>query len=472
MQDDALTARAESAESLRRRPRTDYLDLYQLHAVTTPDELQANIALGGAVEAGFEAQREGHVRLVGISGHFLQAPQVFVGALQTLDLDTVMFPVDAAYGADPAYRRDAGDLLARCGERDLGVMAIKALARRPRRVPCGTTPGMSRSRTRSRSSSGWTLPFPSVSRPSLPPGTVGCSAWRCTLQSTGVRCLKLNRRQPVNSRAGEAERAYSVRTTAVGGTANRAVRVSGAYVFPIRTGWSRVYQRRRTVELGVVTAPVREVSPRFLSEDERVRIGERHAAGAGIGEIDRELVRAASTVSREPHGDVGGKSGGYRPFIAQQQAAGRRARPGRGRTVADAVLREFVESRLERRWSPERVAQALRAAFPEDPTRHLRAKSIYQTVYRAELGGLCRQLPSPVLRSRRRRRRPRVRPDARPGTLTNMRTVSERPAEANDRAVAGHWEGDRATRGRTSGVNPPWRGRMSKGYVGRVPGAV
>jgi IS30 family transposase len=104
-----------------------------------------------------------------------------------------------------------------------------------------------------------------------------------------------------------------------------------------------------------------------------------------------------------------------------------------------------VADRLEKRWSPEQIGQALRAEFPGDPRRHLVHETIYQAVYRPELGGLRRDLPR-VLRAGRRRRRPRRRADARrPGALTGMTMISERPAEADGRSQAGHWEGDLIT---------------------------
>jgi len=95
--------------------------------------------------------------------------------------------------------------------------------------------------------------------------------------------------------------------------------------------------------------------------------------------------------------------------------------------------------------SPEQVAHALRGEFPSEPTRHLAAETIYQAVYRPELDGLARERPR-VLRSRRCRRRPRPRPEARRRrVLTGMVMISERPSEAADRSVPGHWEGDLIT---------------------------
>ena len=184
-----------------------------------------------------------------------------------------------------------------------------------------------------------------------------------------------------------------------------------------------------------------EVCSRFLSEGERVTIADLRRRGCSVRAIAAELGRSPSTVSRElrRNRDLGG--GGYRPFAAQRLAAGRRARPGRGKLVNDPVLRGFVVDRLGRRWSPEQISQALRKEFCGQPERHLVPETIYQAVYRPELGGLHRELPG-ALRTGRRRRKPQRRPDARRGRLVGMRMIDQRPAEAADRAVPGHWEGD------------------------------
>lgn len=119
--------RAQLEESLRRFG-TDRVDLYQLHAVTTVEELDRRADALAAVE---RAREEGLTRFVGITGHDLSAPATFLEALRRHDLDTVMFPVYPRLWADAAYRDAAEELLAVCAQRDVGVMAIKAVARRP-----------------------------------------------------------------------------------------------------------------------------------------------------------------------------------------------------------------------------------------------------------------------------------------------------------------------------------------------------
>jgi len=195
----------------------------------------------------------------------------------------------------------------------------------------------------------------------------------------------------------------------------------------------------------VITGRKAELSLRFLSEDERVRIADLRRAGLGVRAIAGQLGRSPSTVSRELRRNYQPGSGRYRPFAAQRLAARRRARPGRGKLNADPVLRQFVAGRLEKRWSPEQISRALRTQFPCEPARYLVPETIYQAVYRPELGGLRRDLPSP-LRTGRRRRKPRRRGNARrAGALTGMTMISQRPAAAADRSEAGHWEGDLIT---------------------------
>lgn len=186
------------------------------------------------------------------------------------------------------------------------------------------------------------------------------------------------------------------------------------------------------------------ISTRYLSEDERVAIADLRRAKLGVRDIASELGRSPSTISRELRRNRDSR-GHYRPFTAHRMAAERRARPGRGKIIRDAVLRAVVVRLLGQRQSPEQVAHALRSEFPTEPARQLATETIYQAVYRPELGGLARQWPR-VLRSRRYRRRPRPHPQARRcGALTGMTMIDERPAQAADRSVPGHWEGDLIT---------------------------
>jgi IS30 family transposase len=191
--------------------------------------------------------------------------------------------------------------------------------------------------------------------------------------------------------------------------------------------------------------PAREISPRYLSEDERVRVADLRRSGLTVRGIAEALGRSPSTISRELRRNRDPDRGQYRPFTAQRLAEARRPRPGRGKLINDAVLREFVAKRLAQRWSPEQICHALIEEFPDQPERHLVPETIYQAVYRPELGGLAREAPK-GLRTGRRRRRPHRRPDARrPTKLVDMTMIGQRPAEADDRSVPGHWEGDLIT---------------------------
>jgi transposase, IS30 family len=191
---------------------------------------------------------------------------------------------------------------------------------------------------------------------------------------------------------------------------------------------------------------VRKISDRYLSEQERVRIADLRQAGHGVRAIAKQTGRSPSTISRELRRNRDPGSGQYRPFTAHKLAVRRRARPRPGKIAADPVLRQFVAGRLEERWSPEQVSQALRREFPDEPARHVVHETIYQAVYHPELVGLSRELPARVLRTRRRRRRPHRRPgERRPNGITAMTMIGQRPAEAAGRQEPGHWGGDLIT---------------------------
>jgi aryl-alcohol dehydrogenase-like predicted oxidoreductase len=130
MERTAAGATAEMQASLKRL-QVDAFDLYQIHAITTQEELDAATGPGSVLEAMIEARDAGLTRYIGITGHGMQSPALFREALRRFDFDTVMFPVNANVWADPAYRAEAEALLAECRARDVGVMALKALARQP-----------------------------------------------------------------------------------------------------------------------------------------------------------------------------------------------------------------------------------------------------------------------------------------------------------------------------------------------------
>jgi len=191
--------------------------------------------------------------------------------------------------------------------------------------------------------------------------------------------------------------------------------------------------------------PEKRYSPRYLSEDERVRLADLRQERHTMREIATVMGRSLSTISRELARGAD-TTGRYRPFEAHRRALGRRRLHRPSRLARDATLRVWVAGRLMARWSPEQVARGLRREFPDEPARWLCAETIYQAVYRPDLGGLPRELPGRVLHLRRRGRLARRHAQARrSGPLTGVNPISERPAAALARIEPGHWEGDLIT---------------------------
>lgn len=183
-------------------------------------------------------------------------------------------------------------------------------------------------------------------------------------------------------------------------------------------------------------------SSRYLSQDERIRLADLHHEGRTLREIGQLLGRAPSTVSRELRRgrDAAGR---YRPFHAHRSAMARRRVQRPSRMAQDLQLRDWVAGKLVAKWSPEQVSHELRNQFPDCPDRWLCPETIYQAVYRPDLGGLPRELPGKVLRRRRRQRvRQRDAAHRRSGPVAGMTMIEERPASAVDREEPGHWEGD------------------------------
>ncbi len=123
-------ALAEFHESLKRL-QVDTFNLYQLHAISTMAELDLCTKMGGALEGIIEMREQGLTRFIGITGHGLQAPDIFIEALSRFDFDSVLFPIYPAIFSNEPYRTKALELLDLCEERDVGVMTIKALAKEP-----------------------------------------------------------------------------------------------------------------------------------------------------------------------------------------------------------------------------------------------------------------------------------------------------------------------------------------------------
>src|SRR5882762_5048519 len=160
-------------------------------------------------------------------------------------------------------------------------------------------------------------------------------------------------------------------------------------------------------------------------------------------EIARRLGRPASTVCREiARNQLAG--GRYRALAADRQARGRAVRPKPAKLAVDAELRGWVQDRLTQRWSPAEISARLRQEFPDRLEMRVSHETIYQSIYVQGRGALRRELAA-CLRTGRAIRRPKRRTEQRRVRITDMIMISERPAEVEDRAVPGHWEGDLIT---------------------------
>lgn len=215
--------------------------------------------------------------------------------------------------------------------------------------------------------------------------------------------------------------------------------------------WSRgykVYRRGELVGFGpaLERLAVRQISARFLSQDERVEIADLRAQGLGGRQIALRLGRAPSTVSRELRRNAtAGRD--YRPFEAHRQATTRRARrPGR-RLETNAALRDLVVELLAQRWSPQQVSRRLRQRFPDQPQMWLCYESIYQAIYQPG-SALLRPSPlaphrrSPLRTGRDHRRAQQHVEQRRPRFQQPMLTIHQRSFPPADRSEPGHWEGD------------------------------
>lgn len=195
-----------------------------------------------------------------------------------------------------------------------------------------------------------------------------------------------------------------------------------------------------------------------LSRAEREEIAVGVAAELSIRAIARGIGRAPSTVLRELarngdgaryrrlHRPGGERRGGvgqtrYRAGLAQSRAEARARRPKPAKLAVNQLLREQVQTRLNDKHSPEQIAARLKIEFANQSELWVSHETIYQALYVQGRGALRRELAS-CLRTGRARRKPRRRATARRTRIPDMVMISDRPAEVEDRAVPGHWEGD------------------------------
>jgi IS30 family transposase len=192
---------------------------------------------------------------------------------------------------------------------------------------------------------------------------------------------------------------------------------------------------------GGVRPPTRRRAPDRLTVAEREDIACGVAAQLSVRAIARRLGRPASTVSRELARNGGRRT--YRPSVADQAAWQRASRPKACKLALSPELREHVVTGLELQWSPEQIAGWLRVEFPDDPELRVSHETIYLSLFVQAKGLLSKELTKELRSGRgvRRAGRISVRGQGR-GQIVDALHISERPAEADDRAVPGHWEGD------------------------------
>lgn len=185
----------------------------------------------------------------------------------------------------------------------------------------------------------------------------------------------------------------------------------------------------------------RPISDRYLSLEEREQIHDLHVRGDSVRAIARALNRAPSTIGRELTRNTA-TAAGYLPYAAHRLAVARRPRPRQGKLQVLAVMHGYVATGLDQKWSPEQISHRMVIDFPADPRMRVCTETIYQAIYAPDRTGLTRAA-APVLRCRRAARRPRRDPARRRSRFVEpMVPITDRPAEAEDRTVPGHWEGD------------------------------
>jgi IS30 family transposase len=263
------------------------------------------------------------------------------------------------------------------------------------------------------------------------------------------------------------ERAFWVKIAA--GLSSEEAAIACDVSHAVGARWFREGGGMPSIELG-------PWSGRYLSFDEREEIAMLRAEGRGVRAIARQIGRSASTISRELRRNAATRNGQlkYRAGVAQWKAELAARRPKTAKLVANERLRDYVQDRLAGKvhaadgsvvgpptaawqgrnwprrqdrvwataWSPQQIANRLPIDFPDDEMMRISHEAIYQALYIESRGALKRELVA-CLRTGRALRVPRARAQQRPsGHVSAELMISERPPEADDRAVPGHWEGD------------------------------
>jgi IS30 family transposase len=291
--------------------------------------------------------------------------------------------------------------------------------------------------------------------------------WRRHSDQSGRAVLRSPGRPGVSQRE-DRRRFWKLITEGL--SSERAAIVSGVST-PVAVRW---FREAGGIVPAMFAPSSKPLSGRYLSLAEREEIALWRAQGLGVCEIGRRLDRSASTISRELRRNAGHGGLDYRAIAAQWHAERSARRPKQAKLVFNAVLRTYVQDRLagvlvapggalipgpnvawkgrrhgprqsrrwSKAWSPEQIAQRLLHDFPDDKTMRISHEAIYQALYVQGRGALRRELTA-CLRTGRALRVPQAR-SRRSGKsfVAPEIMISQRPAEAADRAVPGHWEGD------------------------------
>jgi IS30 family transposase len=198
----------------------------------------------------------------------------------------------------------------------------------------------------------------------------------------------------------------------------------------------------RTVRVyGGVAPSERRRSRLALTVQEREEISRGVAAGDSARRIAARLGRSPSTITRELNRHGGRHR--YRAAEADRRAWERARRPQRCKLARQPLLGRLVAAKLRQDWSPEQIAGWLRLEYPDDETMRVSHETIYLTLFVQARGALKRELVAHLRRSRSiRRPRTASRANRGQGQIVDALSIRERPAEAADRAIPGHWEGD------------------------------
>jgi IS30 family transposase len=276
-------------------------------------------------------------------------------------------------------------------------------------------------------------------------------------------------RSPGRPPAGRREHRRRFWEAVARGLSSEDAAVAAGVSPPVGTRWFRENG-------GMPPVPLAPLVGRYLSFAEREEIAMLHTQHVGRREIARRIGRSPSTISRELRRNAATRSGGleYRASTAQWHADRKARRPKVAKLAAHDDLRRYVQDRLagmiatadgtkvsgptvpwsgrrhgprqDRRWaaswSPEQIANRLKVDFPDDESMRISHEAIYQALYVQGRGALRRELVA-CLRTGRALRVPRARARGRGKSFVRSDIlISQRPAEAGDRAVPGHWEGD------------------------------